>query len=160
MNEEKIQKVSLFVLRFALGWFFFYAGITKVLNPAWSAAGYLKGAKTFSGFYLWLTNPDILPLVDFINEWGLTLLGISLIFGVFVRLSSISGAILMLLYYFPILKFPYAGDHAFLVDEHIIYTLALFFFAASRAGRTYGLENWCSSLPICNKFPRLRNWLG
>ena len=160
MNEEKLQKVSLFVLRFALGWLLFYAGITKVFNPTWSAAGYLKGAKTFTEFYLWLTNPGILPVVNFINEWGLTLLGISLIFGVFVRLSSIFGAVLMLLYYFPILQFPYAGEHAFLVDEHIIYISVLLFFAASKAGRVYGLENWCASLPICNQFPRLRNWLG
>ena len=41
------QKFFLFLLRVSAGWMFFYAGITKVLNPQWSAEGYLKGAKSF-----------------------------------------------------------------------------------------------------------------
>ena len=156
----QFQKVSLFLLRVSLGWMFFYAGITKILNPEWSAVGYLKGAKTFAGFYQFLTQPGILPITNFVNEWGLTLLGISLIFGVFVRLSSILGAALMLLYYFPILDFPYPNAHSFIIDEHIIYATALTLLAAWRAGRTYGLENWCANLPVCSKFPKLREWLG
>lgn len=156
----QFQKISLFLLRILIGWLMFYAGITKVLNPEWSAEGYLKGAKTFASFYEWLTGPGILPVVNFVNEWGLTLLGISLILGIGVRLSSFLGAVLMLLYYFPILDFPYPSTHSFIVDEHIIYAAALLFLAALRAGRTWGLENWCSNLPICSKFPKLREWLG
>jgi len=154
------QKISLFLLRVVLGWMYLYAGITKIINPNWSAAGYLKGAKTFVEFYQWLASPGILPAVDFVNEWGLTLLGLSLIFGVFVQLSSILGAVLMLLYYLPILDFPYPNPYSYLVDEHIIYALVLLLFASLRAGRVWGLENWCSNLPICSKFPRLRKWLG
>ena len=160
MNMTQFQKISLFLLRISTGWLMFYAGITKVLNPEWSAAGYLRDAKTFVGFFQWLTNPGILPIVNFVNEWGLTLLGISLILGIGVRLSSILGAILMLFYYFPILDFPYPNPHSFLVDEHIIYAFVLLLFASLRAGRVWGLENWCSNLPICSKFPRLREWLG
>ena len=140
----KQQKISLFLLRVSLGWLYFYAGITKVINPEWSAAGYLKGAKTFAGFYQWLTSPGILPLVNFVNEWGLALLGVSLIFGVFVRLSSVLGAVLMLLYYFVILDFPHPNAFSYIVDEHVIYALVLIFFAATRAGRVWGLENWLS----------------
>ena len=154
------QKITISLLRVAVGWFMFYAGITKILDPNWSAAGYLKGAKLFVGFYQWLLGPGILPVINLVNEWGLTLLGISLILGAFVRLSSILGAILMLLYYFPILDFPHPNPHSFLVDEHIIYALVLIFFAAIRAGRVWGLENWCSNLPICSRFPKLRDWLG
>ena len=159
-NMTKFQKISLFLLRVSMGWLMFYAGITKVFNPEWSAAGYLNGAKTFVGFYQWLASPGILPLVNFVNEWGLTLLGVSLILGIGVRLSSILGATLMLLYYFPIFDFPYPNSHSFLIDEHIIYTLVLLLFAGLRAGRVWGLENWCSNLSICSKFPRLREWLG
>ncbi|MBI4225267.1 MAG: DoxX family protein [Candidatus Sungbacteria bacterium] len=154
------QKVSLFLLRVSLGWMMFYAGITKVLDPDWSAAGYLRGAKMFPSFYQGLLAPQILPIVNFANEWGLTLLGISLIFGIFVRLSSILGIVLMMLYYLPTLDFPYPNPHAYLVDEHIIYIFVLALFASMRAGRMWGLENWCSTLPICSKFPRIRNWLG
>ncbi|MEK7128841.1 MAG: DoxX family protein [Patescibacteria group bacterium] len=154
------QKISLFLLRVSMGWFIFYAGITKVLNPEWSAAGYLKGAKTFVGFYEWLLQPNILPSINFLNEWGLTLVGISLILGLFVRLGSIFGAALMVLYYFPILNFPYPNPYTFLIDDHIIYALVMILLATLRAGRVWGLENWCSSLPICSRYPKLRNLLG
>src|SRR3989344_8915902 len=122
---SKYQKISLFVLRLSVGWMFFYAGITKVVNPEWSAAGYLSGAKMFVGFYNWLLSPGILPTVNLVNEWGLTLLGISLILGIGVRLSSVLGALLMLLYYFVRLDFPYPDPNSFLVDYHIIFALVL-----------------------------------
>ena len=154
------QKLSLFLLRITLGWFMLYAGVTKLVDPAWSAAGYLQGAKTFAGFYNLLLGPGIQPVVNFLNEWGLTLLGVSLLLGVAVRLSALLGAVLMLLYYFPILVFPMVGPHAYIVDEHIIYAAALLVLAFFRAGRAYGLERWCVSLPICSRFPRLRNFLG
>lgn len=156
----KSEKIALLLLRLGIGWLMFYAGITKVLNPDWSAAGYLKGAKTFAGFYQWFLQPNILPIINFVNEWGLTLLGVSLILGIGVRISSIFGAALMLLYYFPVLEFPLVPPHSFIVDDHIIDTLVLVFLAAVKAGRYYGLENWWSNLPICSRFPKLRNWLG
>lgn len=147
-------------MRVSIGWMFFYAGITKVIDPTWSAAGYLKGAKTFTGFYQWLTTPDLLPLTNFINEWALTLLGVALLLGVFVRLGGVLGSVLMFLYYLPILQFPYPNAHAFIVDEHIIYIAALLVLASFRAGRAWGLETWCSNLPLCAKFPKLRAWVG
>mgnify|MGYP001575726727 CR=1 FL=1 len=140
----KLQKLSILILRLALGFLMFYAGITKVTDPSWSAAGYIKGAKAFSPFYNFLLSPSVLPVINFLNEWGLTLLGISLIFGVFVRLSSALGIILMILYYLPILKFPYVGEHSYLVDEHIIYSLTLFLLMAFNAGRIFGFDGWFS----------------
>ncbi len=160
MNQlSKNSARCLAVLRIVIGWLMFYAGVTKIIDPAWSAAGYLKSAQTFSGFYGWLVGESMLPIVNFVNEWGLTLLGASLILGIGVRLSSILGAMLMLLYYFPAADFPFIG-HGFLVDEHIVYAAVLAFFAVVRAGRYYGLEHRCSDLPICSKFPRIRLWLG
>ena len=154
------QKITLLLLRLATGWLMFYAGITKVLNPEWTAAGYLQGAKTLPGLFQWFALPANIGWVNFVNEWGLTLLGISLILGVFVRLSSIAGVLLMALYYLPVLTFPIVGTHSYIVDQHVIYALVLIFFAVIRAGRYYGLENWCAKLPICSRFPRLRAWLG
>lgn len=148
------------LLRIALGWLFFYSGITKVLNPDWSAAGYLQGAKTLAPVYHWLLRPDVLPTVNFLNEWGQLILGLALLLGVFVRLGGVMGAALMLLYYLPALEFPYVGKNAFIVDEHIIYALALLLLAAFRVGRIWGLENWCARLPVCAEYPRLRWWLG
>jgi thiosulfate dehydrogenase [quinone] large subunit len=156
---ERHNKKILALLRVALGWLFFYAGFTKLINPAWSAKGYLLGAKTFSGFYTWLTSDSVMPIVDFVNEWGLTLLGASLILGIAVRFSSMLGALMMLLYWFPVLTFPYV-DHGYLVDDHIVYALVLLYFAAIGAGRYYGLGERCSRLPLCARYPKLRAWLN
>lgn len=162
------QKVSLLVLRVVSGFFFFYAGITKIImyssdkgwyNPHFSAAFYLQGAKIFTSFYQSLLSPGILPTVSFINKWGLTLLGISLILGIFVRISASLGILLMLLYYFP-LGILYPDAHSFIVDQHIIYASALLVLATFRAGRVWGIENWCSGLPICAWIPKYRSWLG
>lgn len=136
----KNQNISLFVLRVATGWLMFYAGIVKVLDPGWSAAGYLQGAKTFPAFFQWFLQPGILPVTDFINEWGLTLIGLSLIFGVAVRLSGGLGALLMLLYYFPVLEFPRIPPHSYIVDDHIIYAFVLILLSTMRAGRDWGFD--------------------
>jgi len=154
------SKLALFLLRVGTGWMMFYAGYTKLIDPTWSAASYLTGAKTFPELFNWFLQPSILPAVNLVNEWGLTLLGVSLILGVFVRFASILGAVMMMLYYLPLLQFPYPNAHAYIVDEHIIYALVLLFFAAIRAGRIWGLENWCSNLPICSRFPSYRRLFG
>lgn len=148
------QKFFLFLLRISAGWMFFYAGITKVLNPQWSAEGYLKGAKMFVPFYQWLIQPDILPIINSLNKWGLTLLGASLIIGLFVRFSSLLGVLLMVLYYLA-LGFPYPNPNSYIVDEHIIYIAILFFFAAIRAGRVFGLDG-----KRVHHHSGFRKWLG
>jgi len=148
------QKFFLFLLRVTVGWMFFYAGITKVLNPQWSAEGYLKGAKAFTWFFQIILDPNILPIINFINKWGLTLLGISLILGLFVRFSSLLGVLLMALYYIA-LGFPYPNPHSYIVDEHIIYISILFFFAAIKAGRVFGLDG-----KRIHHHSGLRSWLG
>ncbi len=144
---KKYQKISLVLFRVLMGWMFFYAGITKVLNPKWSAAGYLKGAHTFVGFYHWLASPKLLPFVNFANEWGLTLLGVSLILGIFIRYSAPLGAVLMFLYYFVILQFPHPNVNSFLVDEHVLYSAGLFVLAAFRADTVWSLAE---------KYPKLK----
>jgi len=148
------QKFFLFVSRITVGWMFFYAGITKVLDPQWSAEGYLKGAKAFTWFFQMLLDPSILPIINFMNKWGLTFLGISLILGLFVRFSSLLGVLLMALYYIA-LGFPYPNPHSYIVDEHIIYISILLFFAAVKAGRFFGLDG-----KRIHHHSGLRRWLG
>ena len=135
---NKAQKVSLFLLRIGLGFFFFYAGFTKIIDPSWSAAGYIGAAKHFTSFYQALLSPNILPIINILNAWGLTLLGLSLITGLFTRLSAILGIILMALYYLA-LPFPYPDAHSLVVDEHIIIILALLVIFNFHAGRIWSL---------------------
>ena len=149
-----LQKFFSFVSRITVGWMFFYAGITKVLNPQWSAEGYLKGAKAFTWFFQMLLDPSVLPIINFMNKWGLTLLGISLILGLFVRFSSLLGVLLMILYYIA-LDFPHPNPNAYIVDQHIIYISILLFFAAVKAGRVFGLDS-----KRVHHHSGFRKWLG
>lgn len=135
---NKAQKVSLFLLRVGLGFFFFYAGFTKIIDPSWSAAGYIGAAKHFTSFYQLFLAPNILPIVNILNAWGLTLLGLSLITGLFTRLSSILGIVLMALYYLA-LPFPYPDAHSFIIDDHIIIILALLVIINFQAGKVWSL---------------------
>ncbi len=134
------KKILFFVLRVSVGWYMFYAGITKVIDPTWSAEGYLKSAKSFVWLYELFLHPTILPIVNVLNAWGLTLLGVSLIMGLFVKWSTIPGATLMLLYYGAALDFPYPDSHSYIVDQHIIYACVLLLFYIFRVGEMWGLD--------------------
>lgn len=135
------MKISLTLLRISLGWLFFYAGITKVLNPEWTAAGYLGNAQIFPSLFQWFASPANIGWVNLLNEWGLTLIGVALILGVFVRWASLAGIALMVLYYLPILNFPYPNDHSYLVDDHIIYLLIFVVFYFLKSKQTFGINN-------------------
>lgn len=145
----KLQKNALLLLRVAIGVLFLYAGITKVADPTWSAQGYLLGAQTFHGFYAWLASGSMLTLVNFLNVWGLTLLGIALMLGIMTRLSGFLGAAMMLLYYFPVLKFPFISSHSYLVDEHIIYIAALLVLAGFAKDIPARVGGWLEHMPCC-----------
>ncbi len=148
----RAEKFWLLGLRLVFGWVFLWAGISKFITPNWSAAGYLSGAKNFTGFYGWLTSPAVLPVVNFLNEWGLTLLGISIILGLGIRISAVLGSVVMFLYYF-VLPFPWPDGHSFLVDDHIVYAFVLLLLAS------IGVEDWSLGHWIARKFPRFPRFL-
>jgi len=135
----KIDTATL-LLRLALGWLFLYAGLTKIVDPSWTAKGFLEHTGTFSGFYTWLASPNVLPIVDLLNQWGLTIIGVVLIIGILVRFSAYLGALMMLLYYFAHLTFPYVGDHSFIVDEHIVYIAAFLVLASMSSNHVWSIS--------------------
>jgi len=145
VEKPIVKSFTVFLLRISMGWIFLYAGLDKVMTPDWTAAGFLGNAQTFGPFYERFTNPEIIDLVNIINVWGLTLIGVSLITGAFVRVSSFFGAILMILYYFPTLDFPYAGEHGFIIDDHLIYFFVFLVFIGLNAGRFLGLDHFVFS---------------
>lgn len=155
-----LQHISLALLRIGFGWFFFYSGITKVLNPTWSAAAYLENAQSLIPLYQFFLSPSILPIINSLNAWGQLLIGVALLLGVSVRAASLAGIVLMLLYYFPVLRFPFIGKNALLVDQHILYSVGLFVLFAFRTGQYFGLGNWCSNIPLGARFPRIRSLLS
>lgn len=136
------QKISLLLLRISLAWIFLYSGATKIINPDWSAAGYLKGAQTLAPLYNWFAGSQNIAWVNFLNEWGQLLIGVSLILGIFTRPAAVGGILLMILYYIPALHFPYAGAKTtyLLIDDHIIFTFIFLLLYKFDAGSYFGLK--------------------
>jgi thiosulfate dehydrogenase (quinone) large subunit len=154
-----LQAFSLLFLRVALGWMMFYAGITKVFDPAWSPFGYLSRAKTFPEFYALFLDPGVLPIVTFLNAWGLTLIGLALLLGLGVRIASGFAILMMALYYFPVLSFPYIGENSFIIEAHIIYAAGFLVLIAFKAGRVWSLGAVLRKIPIVARIPLLQKIL-
>lgn len=144
MQYNKLQRYALFILRILIGWYFLYEGLAKVFTPNWSAYGYLIDSKgIFAPLFMQLAeNPGLLETVNFINIWGLTLVGLSLILGLFTNIGYIGAMIFLLLFYLshPPLLFaeyilPTEGSYLW-VDKNLILLVTvavLMLFPASRA---------------------------
>ena len=119
------------ILRIIIGWHFLYEGIVKLFNPDWSSAAYLMESKwLLSGFFHWIiSNPAALGAVDFLNTWGLLIIGLCLFVGLFTRVTSISGALLLLLYYVASPPFIYSSvpsaSHFYIVNYNLIEAIIL-----------------------------------
>ncbi len=99
-----MKKISIYLLtglRMLVGWHFLYEGIAKLMTHGWSAKAYLTGTRwIFSDLFHQMAASDgVMRVVDFLNIWGLILIGLSLMLGLFVRWSSIAGAVLLLFYF-------------------------------------------------------------
>jgi thiosulfate dehydrogenase [quinone] large subunit len=116
INYSNTQLSLLVALRVLIGWHFLYEGISKLVNPDWSSVAFLLDSKGFlsSFFYSLASNPDVLKVVDFLNIWGLVLIGLGLILGLFSRISIIAGMALLGMYY---LSHPPMVGHSFSVPS-------------------------------------------
>jgi uncharacterized membrane protein YphA (DoxX/SURF4 family) len=142
----------LTILRILIGWHFLYEGITKVINPDWTAKYYLLGSKwVFAGFFHWIaSSPNILKFVDIFNSWGLILIGFFLFIGLFMRWSSLAGATLLFLYFIaypPIPGYTFGviaeGNYQW-VDKNLIELFALIALMVIPAQYFYGVDRWIS----------------
>jgi len=101
MELSTTRQWGLVVLRLAIGWHFLYEGISKIQNPNWSSVGYLLDSEGFlAGFFHSLAgNPGAMEVIDFLNIWGLTLIGLGLMLGFLTQIATIAGILLLLFYY-------------------------------------------------------------
>lgn len=125
------QLVALVSLRMLIGWHFLYEGVAKLTNPYWTSAGYLQESKGwFSDFFIDLANnPGALGMVDNLNQWGLLLIGLALLVGVFSRTAALAGVIMLALYYlaappFPTLEYAMPSEGSYLIINKILVELA------------------------------------
>ena len=95
--------IAITLMRVFVGWHFLYEGVAKLTSPSWSAAGYLKQARgPFADLFRSLASqPNLLGYADYITMWGVTLVGLFLILGLFTRLASLAGIAFILMFYLP-----------------------------------------------------------
>ena len=145
---DNLPVTILVILRVAIGWHFLYEGITKILNPNWSSIGYLMDSKGFmSGvFHSMAQNASVLSFVNFMNEWGLILIGLGLILGCFTRIAAYSGMLLLAMYYLshpPLIGLTYAlpteGSYL-IVDKVFIEFFAMWVLALIPTGIYIGMD--------------------
>ncbi|WP_323675391.1 DoxX family protein [Halorubellus sp. PRR65] len=160
---------ALVGLRVVMGWVLLQGGLTKLVtyldgNPEnnWTAAGYLANAipegNPFMGMFADMAGSG---LIDVLVMWGLTLTGIGLILGAFVRWNAFWGAVMMMMFWAASLTgglmqgLPLA--HGWVVDDHVVYAMLLFGLGAIGAGRILGVDGFLEELDFVkeNRWVRL-----
>lgn len=149
-NYTNSQVAALVILRVAIGWHFLYEGITKALNPDWSSLGYLMDSRgLFEGIFHNLAgNASALNVMDFLNVWGLILIGAGLIVGLFTRTAVISGIVLLAFYYLShpaVIGVSYAipSEGTYLwVNKNLIELLALWVILLFPTWKSVGLDRF------------------
>jgi len=142
------QLAALVALRFAIGWHFFYEGVAKAANAYWTSAGFLGQSQGFlSGWFIDLaSNPSTLALVDFLNVWGLILIGLGLMFGCLTRTATLFGIIMLALYYLAtppwpgfVYTIPAEGSYL-IINKTLIELCAMFVTLLFPTGHIVGLD--------------------
>jgi uncharacterized membrane protein YphA (DoxX/SURF4 family) len=147
-SKNKIVKITLGILRIVIGWHFLYEGMTKLFDPAWSSRAFLEGSRwIFGDMFRWMASGDTgLQIIDFANAWGLTLVGLALILGIFTRLASWAGIAMLAMYYLaypPFSGFNYGAaseGNYLIVNKNLIELVCLLVIAFSRASQFFGLD--------------------
>lgn len=144
-------------LRIGLGFIFLWAFFDKLFALGFSTgrnaqtdvvdrfgdAAWINGGSPTSGF---LKNATKGPLADFYQsfagaawaDWlfmiGLAGIGLALMLGIGMRIATVSGALLLVFMWSAALL----PENNPIIDDHIIYALALFVLLFAGAGKTFG----------------------
>jgi len=147
---SNLQLNVLVLLRFLIGWHFLYEGVVKIMNPDWSAAAFLRDSQgLFSGLFHWMAaDATLLYVVNMINMWALTIIGLCLIIGIFSRFVSYSAILLLVLYYLAAPPWPgftesipMHGNHL-IIDKNLIELAAFLVLIVFPTSHIVGLEKF------------------
>ncbi len=140
--------IAITVLRVAVGWHFLYEGVAKLTSSTWTSAGYLKQARgPFAELFKWLAGqPNLLDRADVITMYGLTIVGVLLILGLFTRLASLGAIGFLVMFYLATPPFvgyfyslPSEGSYL-LVNKNLVELCALVVVLLTGSGKFAGLD--------------------
>jgi thiosulfate dehydrogenase [quinone] large subunit len=171
--KKHIADGSLYVwavLRISLGFIFLWAFLDKLFgfgvatcqgktvgcNDAWlyggsPTTGFLGHATSgpFADFYHKLAGHG---WVDWLFMLGLLVVGVGLLFGVWVRVATFIGIIMLLLMWSALLW----PSNTPGIDDHIIYALVLFGVALTDEHQVWGLRKWWLRTSLAKALPILK----
>jgi thiosulfate dehydrogenase [quinone] large subunit len=164
MDDMKLTRpamVAITILRVVVGWHFLYEGLAKLTAPSWSAVGYMKVSRgPFSALFHWIASqPQLLDKANLITMYGLTLVGVLLILGLFTRLAAIGGIGFVLLFYLcnpPFVGYFYSipteGSYL-IVNKNLVEVCALAVIVLTRSGLFAGVDRLLHGL-VFRRFRR------
>ena len=148
MQYSKTQTWSLVLLQVAIGWHLLYEGVAKLVVPDWSAEGYLlDSGGWFAGmFQAMAENSTTLGFVNVVNSWGLAIIGLALVLGLFTRAALLVGMLFLALYFLshpPLISVDYAlpseGNYLW-VNKTLIELIAMGVLLAFPVSHIVGLD--------------------
>jgi thiosulfate dehydrogenase [quinone] large subunit len=145
---SRSSMIAITVLRILVGWHFMYEGIAKMTSSSWSAAGYLRQSRgPAADIFKWLAaNPNLLAYADQITMWGLTIVGLLLILGLFTRLSALAAIGFLVMFYAanpPFVGYFYSlpSEGSYLiVNKNLVELGALVVIILTGSGKFAGLD--------------------
>jgi thiosulfate dehydrogenase [quinone] large subunit len=157
MTRSPSGKAVLFYLRMTMAWTFLYAASHQVFVPNFSVVGFLQHTKTFHDAFAVFTTPTLAPATTFLVEYGHLLIGLSLLFGLMVRVSAAFGVLLMIVYWFAHMDWPFIENtNNLIVDYHLVYAGVLVALIVGHAGHVFGLDAWAEKLDFVRTHPTLK----
>ena len=143
-----LQVFGLTILRVFIGWHFLYEGLVKIFAGNWTAYWYLtNSAGPASGIFRSMAeNAVILRIVDYLNMWGLTIIGLGLFIGLFARYLKIAGIMLLFFYYIaypPCAAYPVESaleGNYWIVNKILIEMAAIFILVLFPSSHITGLD--------------------
>lgn len=161
MNAAKIDRGLVLFFRFAMAWTFLWAGFRQVFLQDFSVVPFLEHTKTFHDVYAVFATAQWAPLISFAVKWGHLLIGLSLLAGLFVRISAVAGILLLGMYWTAHMDFPYIESNVnLLLDYHIVYMGVMAYLIVRQAGHVFGLDGWLEKQTYLTEHPALRPLVG
>ena len=157
MINSTTDRTFIFIFRMLMAWTFIYAASHQAFVENFSIVGFLSRTKTFHDFFALFTAPAIAPVVSFMVAWGHLLIGLSLLVGLMVRVSTVFGIALLLTYWLAHMDWPFIENkNNFIVDYHIVYATVMVYLFVKRAGHVWGLDGLVEKLPFVQQHPALK----
>jgi thiosulfate dehydrogenase [quinone] large subunit len=157
-TDSTLEQALIVFFRLCMGWTFLWAGIHHFGDDKF-VIGFLSNVKTFHDVYKPFTNPAVVPFLTFLVEYGHLLIGLSLVTGLLVRVSSPFAIALFLLYWTAHMDFPFIENvNNYLIDYHIVYSGVMVYLIYKRAGHVFGLDGLIAQWRAVQDTPALR-WM-